>query len=666
MKKLLYVFLIVGITSFAQEEIKMPELDINNSVYTLEFSPDSQNEEVVSAYMKGTTVKDSLRFWAEGTILIQNVMVTVLSSDKNTKIKVDIVKNNWEDSKIEGYLKDGAFQESFNTAGKFGIVVTSDVPGKPFYLAVWSSGELIPDMSRLYYPTSEENSVPYQNLNNKSVNVAGENEVNKGGDTNYLMLAIIAILIIIAMFLGLMVFRKKKGAMLLIFTILLGGNEVLHAQAQSLQEVVLNDLLEEYTGVKDLMTYSRNLRDAGYLGRQRPLDPIEDADSEADVNPAGGPRLPSSCLPPRHGTTTLGGSAVSGNLGGVTMTNGSASNPNSEDNSIEENSESDGSKGLDGDDSQIPDEKAQEYEAEKNRLRNEHHELNQQAQESLDEQLEYEDKLYGQLMDNAQTAHESQMASANGNAELISTFTASYANQTSTLSRAHLNRIQQHQTQFQEQNNRNNASLERSLKKLRERYQDSKDGDSKKEADESNESKGLGNENGSSSIGEQARGDSSSGQSSEGDSEPGSTNGLTGNGSEASNSRGNGGNDEACNCLDRAYIELDKRRLNLERLRIIYSHSMKKIKAGIAFGDNVSGVHGVSGLAWQSQKMIILKESIPTLNKAYDDKYAEMIQALEENLLEIDRCERLLGYENWYNHAGFIYYQFMADKYKRN
>ena len=124
--------------------------------------------------------------------------------------------------------------------------------------------------------------------------------------------------------------------------------------------------------------------------------------------------------------------------------------------------------------------------------------------------------------------------------------------------------------------------------------------------------------------------------------------------------------EEGCSCLKNAYKELDDRRLNLERLRIIYSHAMKKINAGISFGDGASAVHGVSALAWQSQKMIILKESIPTLNKSYDDKYAEMIEALEENLLEIDRCENLLGYENWYSQAGFIYYQFMADKYKRN
>lgn len=652
------IFVITAL-GFGQEDFKMPELDTENDVYTLEFSPDSQNEEVISAYMKGNTVKDSLRFWAEGTILIQNVMVTVLSTDKTAKIKVDIVKDHWEDSKINGYLKDGAFQERFDTAGRFGVVVTSDVPGKPFYLAVWTSGALVPDMGGLYYSASKENTGLNQNTNGYGVNTVGKNggNSNDNSETNYLTLALIAILVIIAIFLGLMVFRKKKGVMLLLFVLLLGGNEVIQAQAQSMSEVVLNGLLEEYTGVKDLATYARNLQDAGYLGTRRPLDPIADADAEADVSTGGGPRLPSSCLPRRYGTSTLGGSAVSGNLGGTSMTNGS-SNPNSEHSTADAESDSSSSKGLNEDfESPMSDEKAQDYEAEKNRLRNEHRNRNQQAQETLDEQLEYENKIQEQIMNNARIAFNAQLAAAEGNAELTATLTTAYANQTASLSRSHINRIQQIQTRFQEQRNQNDVELERGLKKLRERYKDEKeDEDSKKEEqNDDSQGKGLGNRDNGSNAGNGSNDNSDSTSSSQSQ-----------NNADSSNRNSGSANEEACNCLDRAYIELDKRRLNLERLRIIYSHSMKKINAGIAFGDNVSGVHGVSGLAWQSQKMIILKESIPTLNKAYDDKYAEMIEALEENLLEIDRCERLLGYENWYNHAGFIYYQFMADKYKRN
>ncbi|MBT8185567.1 MAG: hypothetical protein KJN76_12055, partial [Eudoraea sp.] len=248
------LFFTISILAFGQEEIKMPELDSENNVYTLEFNPDSQNEEVISAYMKGTTVRDSQRFWAEGTILIQNAMVTVLSTDKTAKIKVDIVKDHWEDSKINGYLKNGAFQESFDTAGKFGVVITSDIPGKPFYLAVWTSGELVPNMGRLYYPASEENTTLGQNTDGAGGPIVGKNNNISSGDsnTNYFMIALIAILVIIALLLGLIVFRKKKGAMLLFFVFLFAGNEILNAQAQSLQEVVLNDLLEEYTGVKDL------------------------------------------------------------------------------------------------------------------------------------------------------------------------------------------------------------------------------------------------------------------------------------------------------------------------------------------------------------------------------------------------------------------------------
>ena len=155
---ILVLFLCITGLSFSQEEIKMPELDTNGKVYTLEFSPDSQNKKVISAYMKGETEKDSLRFWAEGTTLLQKVMVTVITGNDDA-IKVDIVKDNWEDSKINGHTKNGLFQESFETAGKFGIVVTSAKGNIPFQLAVWTTGENIPFMGNLYYPASQEAAV---------------------------------------------------------------------------------------------------------------------------------------------------------------------------------------------------------------------------------------------------------------------------------------------------------------------------------------------------------------------------------------------------------------------------------------------------------------------------------------------------------------------------
>ena len=52
--------------------------------------------------------------------------------------------------------------------------------------------------------------------------------------------------------------------------------------------------------------------------------------------------------------------------------------------------------------------------------------------------------------------------------------------------------------------------------------------------------------------------------------------------------------------------------------------------------------------------------------KSYDNKYKEFDVKLNSILHEIDRCEEKLGFEDWYSKIGFIYYNFMSDKYKRN
>ena len=83
---------------------------------------------------------------------------------------------------------------------------------------------------------------------------------------------------------------------------------------------------------------------------------------------------------------------------------------------------------------------------------------------------------------------------------------------------------------------------------------------------------------------------------------------------------------------------------------------------GISFGDNFSGIHGVSGLAWQTERAKVIK-SIEKFDKTYNSKYKELIDKLYNTLIWIDDCEKQLGYENWYSHSGFIYYEFMKVRY---
>ncbi len=205
------IIILMSTLCYSQEEIKLPDLDTENKVYILKFSPDPQNEKVISSYMKGETENDSLRFWAEGTTLLQKVMVTVITTDKNSSIKVDIVKDNWEDSKINGYTKKGLFQESFETAGKFGVVITSPKPNISFQLAVWTTGENMPFMGNLYYPASEEAaSRRGQMITDVNLTSQQQNGV-LSNDSNTILYLIIGFFCIIIFLLVLLLVKKKAA-----------------------------------------------------------------------------------------------------------------------------------------------------------------------------------------------------------------------------------------------------------------------------------------------------------------------------------------------------------------------------------------------------------------------------------------------------------------------
>ena len=123
---------------------------------------------------------------------------------------------------------------------------------------------------------------------------------------------------------------------------------------------------------------------------------------------------------------------------------------------------------------------------------------------------------------------------------------------------------------------------------------------------------------------------------------------------------------ETCGqCFQDAVRELNGMRLNLERLRCYYAAYKRFVDASIAFGDSASGVHAVTGLAWQSERAGII-EAMDGLNRTYDTKYSQMMPNLRTALDKVGRCESQYFHEpDWYSRFGFIYYSFMSDRYKR-
>ena len=125
-----------------------------------------------------------------------------------------------------------------------------------------------------------------------------------------------------------------------------------------------------------------------------------------------------------------------------------------------------------------------------------------------------------------------------------------------------------------------------------------------------------------------------------------------------------GNNNDCATCFGNARASLNKLRYDFERLQTIYDCTKNYTNAAIAFGDSASGIHGVSGLVWQQEKIKILK-SIKGLDKSYDNKRAEFLGQLREILLELDACEQQHGIADWYERFGVLFYDFMELRYHR-
>ena len=123
--------------------------------------------------------------------------------------------------------------------------------------------------------------------------------------------------------------------------------------------------------------------------------------------------------------------------------------------------------------------------------------------------------------------------------------------------------------------------------------------------------------------------------------------------------------EECGQCFTDAQRKLNGMRLNLERLRCVYRAAADFTNAAVAFGDNASGIHAVTGLAWQHERAGII-EQFEHLKHTYDVKYGQMLPNLRGALEAIGQCEAQHFHNaDWYSRFGFIYYTFMADRYKR-
>lgn len=135
-----------------------------------------------------------------------------------------------------------------------------------------------------------------------------------------------------------------------------------------------------------------------------------------------------------------------------------------------------------------------------------------------------------------------------------------------------------------------------------------------------------------------------------------------------SGATGNSGRDiepnQCATCYEAAYKKLSDVRKRLAKLKCLGNATKTYVNAAVAFGDNVSSVHAIQGLAWQRERKNIM-DSYTKFKTAYDAKYKELMNVLLDAMNGISGCEAANGNPDWFQRFGFMYVEFMAEKYKR-
>ncbi len=588
-------------------------------------------------YFKGITdgVESRIAVKKLGYI-IRPAMVQVISSD-GRELAIELVKKNWGDVVRSGKTKDGKFESSFKTAMEFGIKISAKEMGIPFIVAVSAGIELFP-ASNLFVDAGTMRSSDA----NKERSTTNEADLmdEESGQSNTILFIIIALALVgILALLAVLVFKKKgKGAATLLLLMM-----VLPLNAG----IVPTDI--EFLGrlVENLV---KGLGNHYGKGDFNGVDPLNDDDNnhEPEVDPRGQPSLPSSC----YEITRMGRQGGSGGSGSDMDGPNGAKNPdNAEDGPAltSGGGTAGGTSGSEsGEDVGHEDGKDRDYAKERQKV-NENYQRDLEEAESVYEwgEIDAEDN-YNQSMREASKKLDRDIENANGDTDLIARASGNHATTvtqlSTTLGTTNAQLFADYSIEVRDLGVRLADDLsalfqEESSQQNNDRGEKDPNREPKKDPNRE-EGKGANN------------GDGGKGPSSP--TAPPSSNGPKG-----------GGNRETkagCKCLEAAYADLQEQRYKLEKLLKIGQHTKKVTDFGISFGDDFSGVHGVSGLVWQTQRAKVL-ESIKKFDITYDNKYKELIDKLYNALITIDECENQLGYENWYSQSGFIYYEFMKVRY---
>ena len=614
--------------------------DKDKPALRVELPVPTENEAFVARYITGQTGDSPARIAVKELGYILRPAMVQVAVEGDQPVTVSIVKKHWDDVVREGQTRHGRFTADFKTAMEFGIVVRSETKGIRFSIAVSAGRELF-EPGNLFYGASSIAATALANANSKKI----------PNDDGHSMLRLTTIALILVLVITYLV-RNMLGKRLTISTVALAlltiGVPFANADGTFTSLVEKKDV-NVAGGFADVMLdyYMKGGFDAS--------NPLSDDDSifEPDLDPAGGPKLPSSCPAilrserPIGDQSSAGSSTgkVSGAFAGSAV--GGTAAPESAPPA----------------DTQVPE------------RRDETHDTRD---------AEFEVRRQRLLADYTRET-----------SEAFAAFSAAMLSAESTLEKLNLDAARDLNRQVASAMEKYGSRADKYIEQAQEAYGDELSANrllhaKRVETAESIRDKALENaeyryqqalgaleHRSGSRVARQGKDPSVAESKKDPGREPkkrppASTTGKQADSfTDANVPPGNSpdpdqpSHDErqGCSCLEEAYEELTRRRYSLEKLLKIGQHTKRVIDFSISFGDNVSGVHAVSGLAWQSERRGIM-QSKESFDHTYQDKHEELIGKLHKVLLQIDECERMLGTNDWYSSAGFIYYEFMKERYR--
>jgi hypothetical protein len=122
---------------------------------------------------------------------------------------------------------------------------------------------------------------------------------------------------------------------------------------------------------------------------------------------------------------------------------------------------------------------------------------------------------------------------------------------------------------------------------------------------------------------------------------------------------------ECAQCVRRHEAAIQFNRTYLHVAWSISHDTLEMAKKALAFGDTVSGIHQVQGLAWQLGGRPQIEEAVRTHKRVYHDKYEIYIGHIEDSLRAMARCEQEnFAISDLYERFGVLYLEMLKSRYE--